>query len=577
MENLLTSIDKATLRQFIPSDFTITTWDALKPYFDEILAISPANGVEMEEFLLRRNELESVLDEEFAWRYIRMTCDTASEEKQERYQDMVANILPHLAPIDDEINRKLAANPFFKELPEKPYLNFQQGIIRQIELFRTENIPLFTEDRTISRDHGNLMGAMTIEHDGKTLTLQQAGKFMEEKDRNLRQEVWQKMVNRRLTDKDNVDEVIEKLIPIRHQVALNAGYSNYTAYKFDELGRFDYTQAEVEAFHEAVEKEVKPVYERLLEHRRQTLGIERLRPWDLSVDVFGDKPLHPFSDADDLLHKTIDSLRNLRPELGEMIALMDREGFLDLESRVGKAPGGYNYPLMESGIPFIFMNAAGTHNDVITLFHESGHAIHSFVTREIKLNALKSVPSEVAELASMSMELMTMDQYYHFYPEEQDNRRAVMTQLEHCMTGLPWIATVDAFQAWLYNNPNHTREERSLAWTQTYERFHGDQVDWSGFEVVRENLWQRQGHIFDVPFYYIEYGIAQLGAIAVWRNFKLNPEKGLQQYLDALSLGYTASMPEIYHAAGIRFDFSPDYIGQSMRFVLQEFEALANA
>jgi oligoendopeptidase F len=577
MQDAISLVDKGTARKHVPADFSITTWEALKPMFDRLEALEVDTPEQLEAFLAMRNELESVVEEEFAWRYIRMTCDTTDADRQAAYQDFLENILPNVSEIDDSLNRKMAESPFFEALPDEPYLTFRRGILQRIKLFRAENIPLTTEEMTLAREHGTRQGAMTVTHNGQTLTLQQAGRLLEERDRSLRFEVWEKIQKRRLEDLQPLDDLLDKLISLRGQIAQNAGYSGYTQFKFDDLGRFDYTPEDVAQFHTAVEVAVKPVYQRLLEIRRQRLGVDRLRPWDLAVDMFGDQPLHPFKDAAELTAHGIAALRALKPELGDMLALMDREGFLDLDSRVGKAPGGYNYPLMESGVPFIFMNAAGTHNDVITLFHEAGHAIHSFVTRPIPLNALKSTPAEVAELASMSMELLTLDQYGHFYPEAEDLKRAQMTQLEHCITGLPWIATVDAFQQWMYNHPGHTQEERRAAWVQLYYRFHGDLIDWSGYEQALENMWQRQLHIYEVPFYYIEYGIAQLGALAVWKNYREDPVSGLNQYLHALSLGYKKPIGGIYEAAGIRLDFDANYIRESVEYCYSEFERLLNS
>lgn len=294
----------------------------------------------------------------------------------------------------------------------------------------------------------------------------------------------------------------------------------------------------------------------------------------MQIDIFGEEPLRPFEGAEELVDKTLNALADLKPALSDMIRLMHERGFLDLESRVGKAPGGYNYPLAESGIPFIFMNAAGTQSDVITMLHESGHAVHAFVTNEIPLVALKSTPSEVAELAAMSMELLALEGYKEFYTDKESLIRAQKGQLSRCITIFPWVATVDAFQQWVYNHPAHTAEERNQQWKSLYKRFHGDYVNWEGLEDKLENLWLKQMHIFEVPFYYIEYAIAQLGALAIWRNFKLNQEKGLEDYLNALKLGYTRSIPEIYETAGIRFDFSEPSMREQVEFCMEAYEAL---
>ncbi|TAE49011.1 MAG: M3 family oligoendopeptidase, partial [Bacteroidetes bacterium] len=479
-----------------------------------------------------------------------------------------------LSVYDDRLNRKVASHPLFSQLDPERYLTYTRQLRQLIDLFREENVELESKDKETSQRFAEISGAMNIEHRGVTLTMQQAGKLLEETDRSLRQEVWEKMARRRLQDRAALEEIFETLRDLRHQMATQAGYASFTRYRFDQLCRFDYTPADTRAFHEAVELVVRPIYEGLLEERRKALGVEKLRPWDMNVDVYGDKPLRPFENGRELLEKSILALSQLRPELGEMLRIMDRMQYLDLESREGKAPGGYNYPLAETGVPFIFMNAAGSQSDVITLLHESGHAVHSFMTRDISLSLHKEPPTEVAELASMSMELLCLEQYRQFYPDDKDLIRAQKDQLSHCITIFPWVATVDAFQQWAYDHPAHTAEERSAMWVSLYHRFHGDAVDWTGFEEVLESQWTKQLHIFEVPFYYIEYAISQLGALAVWRNFRIHPEEGLQQYLDALRLGYQKPIPEIYKTAGIQFSFSADYMRECVEFCLEAYRKL---
>ena len=574
MQQFLEIKDAKASRTFVPADYIVDTWEGLKTYYDFLLDQQPETLEELEAFLHKRNELNDVVAEDYAWRYIRKTRNTQNEELAEHFLYFVKEILPHLSVYEDKLNRKIASHPFFSQLPEDPYKTFVRQLQRNIELFREENVPLVAKSQTVSQKHGSLIGAMSIEHEGETLTLQQANKLLESRDRELRQEVWQKISGRRKQDREALQEVFDQLLELRNQIAVNAGYPSYTRFKFDEMGRFDYQPEDVEAFHDAVEKAVRPMYEQFMQIRKEKLGLEELRPWDLQVDIFGKQPLKPFEEASELLEKSIEVLSKLRPEMGQMLRLMDKLEYLDLDSRVGKAPGGYNYPLMETGIPFIFMNAAGTQADVTTMLHESGHAIHSFVTRDIPLSDLQQTPSEVAELASMTMELLCLDYYNEFYPDPNLRIRAKKEQLMRCITILPWIATVDAFQQWVYDHPGNSREERNAKWSELYYRFHGHQVNWEGFEAELAHLWLKQGHIFDVPFYYIEYAIAQLGAIGIWRNYRREPAKALEQYIDALQLGYTRPIPEIYQAAGIRFDFSADYILECMQFCLEEYQAL---
>ncbi len=574
MKELLEIGDHKAKRTFIPYDFEIKSWEDLKPHYDFLIAQEPDSVESLEAFLRQINELDSVVAEDFAWRHIKMTCDTQDESLRQSYQVFVQEIMPHLSVYEDKLNRKIVANPHFARLDPQKYRTYTRQLEREINLFRKENVELKAKDQSVSQEYGAISGKMTIEHEGQEITLQQAGKFMESRDRALRQEIWEKTAKRRLDDAESIQNIFDQLVKLRHQMAQNAGYDSFTSFKFDQMGRFDYKLSDTYAFHEAVEKVVKPVYEQMMEERREKLGLEVLRPWDQSVDIFGDEPLKPFDEANELLTKAISVLSGLKPELGEMIGLMNHMGYLDLDSRVGKAPGGYNYPLMEVGVPFIFMNAAGSQTDVITMLHESGHAVHSFLTRDISLNALKRTPSEVAELAAMSMELLSLDGYAEFYGDEEELARAKKNQLQRCIVVFPWIATVDAFQQWIYDNPNHTAAERNAAWSDLYRRFHGDVVDWTGYVEMMDTMWLKQGHIFDVPFYYIEYAIAQLGALAVWKNYKENPQQGLQQYLDALALGYTHTIREIYQTAGIRFDFSADYVKQSVDFCLAAYQEL---
>jgi oligoendopeptidase F len=311
-----------------------------------------------------------------------------------------------------------------------------------------------------------------------------------------------------------------------------------------------------------------------MEKRKVKLSLESLRPWDLEVDPDLMPPLKTFKEIDEFVSKTIQSFKEISPEYGKNIALMNEGGFLDLESRIGKAPGGFNYPLYESNIPFIYMNATGNLRDLETMFHECGHAIHSFLSSDQELVEYKELPAEVAELASMSMELISMDQWHLFFDSEADLIRAKRSQLEGVIQVLPWIASVDKFQHWLYTNPDHSIEERKLAWLDVMNEFGSKIIDWSDLDQDRALLWQKQLHIFEVPFYYIEYGMAQLGAIAMWKQYKENPENALRNYEKALSLGYSVPIPEIYKTAGISFDFSVGYVKELIEFVADELSKL---
>lgn len=564
---------KPRTRSFLPVDYVIDTWESLQPYVDQLLAEDPQELTGLIEWMQKLDELNAVIGEDAAWRYIHMSCDSLNEDKQAAYQDFVQNIGPHLSLYDDRFNQKIHDHPAFHDLPAD-YHTFSRSLSKQLELFREENIPISTELATLGQRYGTLNAGMTIEHEGGDITLQQAQKKMDNRDRDLRESIWVKIFERRMQDREEIETIFDEMISLRHQKAINAGYENFSAFRFDERGRFDYSIADTRSFHDTVEQVVKPVVESFHRERKEKLGLDRLRPFDLQVDVHSETPLTPFKTADELLDGAVRILSRLKPELASMLLKMKEKRFLDLDSRKGKMPGGYNYPLMETGIPFIFMNAAGSSSDVITLLHESGHAVHSFLTRELPVSQ-RNVPSEVAELAAMTMELLCLDLYDEFYADPEERKRAQKNQLSRCISVLSWIATVDAFQLWVYDHPGHSREERGEAWKNLYFRFHGDVIDWCGYEQYIDIQWMKQPHIFEYPFYYIEYGLAQLGALSIWKNYRQDPEKSLAQYLSALSLGYTKPIPAIYQEAGIRFDFSQEYVKESVEFCLATYRELS--
>jgi oligoendopeptidase F len=570
MTNTL-NIPKRPARKFLPEDFKLSTWEALKPFFDRLLDEELKSATELKKWLHDRSELESVLSEDMGWRYIRMTCFTENEEYRNAYQDFVQNIQPQIAPVSDLLNKKALTSPFLFELEREPgYDMMVRNLRKDTELFREENIPLFTEISTETQKYAQISGAMTIEQNRLELTLQQAAVILQDTDRAKREEIYRKINTRRLQDKIVLNDLYSTLINLRHKVSINAGFSNFRDYMFKSYGRFDYTPADCYKFHDAIESEVVPILSELSKERKEKLKVNQLRPWDKAVDAEGREALKAFVDGKDLTEKSISCFEKLDPFLGECLSIMKEMGHLDLESRKGKAPGGYNYPLAEIGVPFIFMNATSTMRDMTTIMHEGGHAVHNFLTKDLEINDFKSPPMEVAELASMSMELISMDQWQIFFPNEAELKRAKRDQLEDIIETLPWVATIDKFQHWIYENPTHSPEDRKANWNKTFDRFADTATDWSGLDEAKDYMWQKQLHLYEVPFYYIEYGMAQLGAIAVWRNFRENKQKGLEGYMNALKLGYMKTIPEIYKAAGIKFDFSRGYIKELMSFVKDE-------
>ncbi|AQG81344.1 M3 family oligoendopeptidase [Spirosoma montaniterrae] len=573
-------------RRFIGENLNLNGWADVQPLYDELLNRPLNSADDLRQWLIDRSELESYLSEDFAWRYIRMTCDTANESLLNQLNFFIAEIQPQMTAYGNDLDLKTVNSPYLSQLTDAGFDVMVRGMKKAIEIFRDENIPLQTELQTEERQYGAIAGAMTVTIDGREMTLPEASDRLQSTDRAIREDAWRKIGERRYQDHETLDQLFDRLRDLRHRVAVNAGFANFRDYSFAALGRFDYTPEDCFTFHESVAEAVVPLLNDLARERKRKLNVEPLRPWDAKVDVDGRPPLKPFETGAELVEKTIACFDRLTPpptpplkqgegsEFGNDLRIMRAMGHLDLESRKGKAPGGYNYPLEEIGVPFIFMNATSSLRDVVTMVHEGGHAVHSFLTRDLPLKAFRNPPMEVAELASMSMELLSMDHWDVFFDNPADLRRAKLQHLESIIETLPWVATIDKFQHWIYENPAHTVAERRENWLHIYEQFADSVTDWSGFAYYKEYIWQRQLHLFEVPFYYIEYGIAQLGAIGVWRNYRRDPQAGLAGYKAALSLGYKAPIRDIYAAANVPFDFSRQHIRELIGFVEDEIKKL---
>jgi oligoendopeptidase F len=559
---------------FLPSDFKLTDWNSLEPYVIQLVERPIESETDLEQWLKDMSEVEAFISEDACWRQVRMTCDTENKALEEAFNFFFMEIQPKIQPYADQLNKKLINCPFTNSLDQQKYFTYLRSVKKSIDLFRESNIPLQAEASVLQQQYGTIAGKMMIEHEGQEYTLQQAAKFLEHEDRSVRETVYKKIAERRYADRDALNDLYSKLIALRHQIALNAGFNNYRDYKFAEMGRFDYKPEACFDFHDAVQEAVLPLINDIYTEQAKRLGIDIMKPWDTEAEPAGIHPLRPFADGKDLLKKSITCLDQLDPFFGDCLRKMDELNHLDLDSRKGKAPGGYNMPLAESGAPFIFMNAAAQMSDLTTMVHEAGHAIHSFLAHELPLTAFKEYPTEMAEVASMSMELFTMDHWETFFDSEEEMKRAKRHQLERVITIFPWIAIIDKFQHWVYEHPNHTLEEREENWMNILNKFTSTAIDHKGLEKYRSYGWQKQLHLFEVPFYYIEYGIAQLGAIGMWKQYKENPKQALDNYKYALSLGGTKTLPELYKAAGIDFDFSHKNISELMLFVKNELDSL---
>jgi oligoendopeptidase F len=572
--NPINAIPQRNSRSFVAEDLNTNSWSELEPYYVKLKDRAINSLEELHQWLKDWNELEVAISESSRWIYVRTTVDTTDEKAKSEQLNLYTNIYPYLSAYQNTLAKKFIATPYIDQLDQNLFFPTIRKFKKQIELFREENIPLFSELNIKQSKYDEITGAHSITYNGTELTIQQAAVYLKSTDRKQRQEVFDLISERRLKDADTLDQLLSELIELRHKIALNAGYRNYMEYRFDELGRFDYTADDCLQFHQSVREAVVPLTNKLAEERKELLGVDELKPWDLEVDATGKPALKPVNSTGELVEKTITCFNKLDPYFGERIAIMKEMKYLDLESRMHKGPGGYNMTMPEIGVPFIFMNSANSEHDLITMVHEGGHAIHTFLSHQLELNEFKEVTSEIAEVASMGMELMSMEHWDIFYTNADDLKRARKNHLQYTLSILARTSLGDAFQHWLYTNPTHTVAERRAKWVELHNQFTPSAVNWSGYELALETGYHKILHFFVVPFYYIEYAFAQLGALALWRNFKQDSAATIKNYKNALSLGYTKPIPAFYETAGTKFDFSKQHIAGLIEFTESEISKL---
>jgi oligoendopeptidase F len=562
-------------RSFVPADFDAADFAEIEPLYQQLLGRAIESPAELEAWLKDVSELSSVVDELGTRRYIDMSCHTDDPEIEKRFLHYIEQIEPKVKPLFFALQRKFLESPHRAGLGGQRYEMLSRRWQADVDLFREENVPLDVETAKAAKEYNKTCGAMTVTYQGREYTLEQTAQFIEQPDRTVRQTVWELAMQRRLADRRKIDDIFDQLIELRGRIARNAGLPDFRAYIWKAYKRFDYTPEDCLRFADSIERVCVPLARKLDADRRRQLGVDRLRPFDLSVDLKGRSPLRPFDEAriEGLLDGTAAIFGRLSPDLAGDFDSLRRNKNLDLSSRKGKQPGGYQANLEESRQPFIFMNAAGLHRDVIVLLHEGGHAFHTILARGEPLMFLRGAPIEFCEVASMAMELLGGEHLDIFYKDPADLARAKRIQLERVIGVLPWIAVIDLFQHWLYTHPRHTRQQRTAKWLELMSRFERD-VDWSGYEATLESRWQHQLHLFSHPFYYVEYGIAQLGALQLWLKSRQDPRQALANYRAALALGGTRPLPQLFAAAGIRFDFSEQTLRPLMEAVSAELESL---
>ena len=497
--------------------------------------------------------------------YTAMTCNTADTEAENNYLQMVEKISPIMAKRNFELKRKLVESPSVDELPPV-YDVFLRDAKNEIDLFREENVPLHTENTKMAQRYQKITGAWMVDWEGEKKTVHQVRALLEETDRDLRQRAFLASGQSHLDDARKLDDLYDDMLHLRRTIARNAGFDNYRDYMFRSYGRFDYTPQDCFDFHAAIKKEVVPLVTELMEQRRRDMGIDTLRPWDLHADPQGLPPVRPFATVDELIAKVGSVMHRVDEELGGFFDIMVRENLLDLDSRPGKAPGGYMADFTERKLPFIFMNSVGTQRNVDTLLHEGGHSFHLFLSRDLRPSAYMSPPMEFAEVASMSMELLGRP-YFDMIYNAEDLRRVKRNQLVSVVKFLPFMVCIDAFQHWVYTNPS-TAESRADYWESLVDEYL-PHIDWTGLEEHKRIGWQYL-HVFQAPFYYIEYGIAQLGALQVWQNSLKDYPGAVKLYKKALSLGGSQPLPALFEAAGGRFDMTEAMLKPLMALTAEE-------
>ncbi len=563
-------LDQTFPLKWVPKKLDFDDWKQLEPLFDELE--KNAGTKDLRAWLQDWSELESAWNEESSRRYVAMTCDTESEEKEKKYLHLETVIGPLAKPRWQTLKKLYLDHPKRKALPKNLYGVMDRFIANEFELYREENIPLESLDAELRQKYQKITGSMTVTYDGKEQTLQQVARHIEENDRGRRQEVWELIAKRRLQDSAALEDLYDEMVKVRTRIGRNAGFKDYRDYTFRARGRFDYTPQHCFDFHRANEASVVPALRRRHERRRKLLGLDVLRPWDLAVDPEGRPPLRPFKSMKQLMDGCERIFKKVHPDFARMFGYIRKKNYLDLDSRKGKAPGGYQTVFDVERVPFIFSNSAGLHGDVETLLHEGGHSFHSLQCRHLEPRFNRDYPTEFAEVASMGMELLGQPYLEEFY-SKKDADRARAHHLEGLLSTYAWVATIDAFQHWVYTDPDHSRVDRRNAWLDLRRRLGGAE-DWSGYEELKAYNWHRQLHLFTVPFYYIEYGIAQTGALQVWRNAKKNRKTAIAKYRAGESLGWTRPLPDLFRASGLKFDFSEKTIGPLIKTALSDLEKL---
>ena len=556
-----------------PDAFKDATWEDVLPYF-EALATRPLDGSNVEAWLADWSAFESLLSEAGALASFAYTCDTSDPAREQAQLRFGTQISPKAREQRVRLQERLVELDY-----ERPGLETTvQRFRNQMELFNAANVPLFAQLSKLETEWSKINGAMTVDWDGEEKTPSQLLPFLQSNDRALRERAFKLRARPYIEQRDPLADIFNRMYDLRQQVARNAGFENFRDFTHREKNRFDYTPEDCLRFHEAVETAVLPAVKRIMERRRRQMGLDSLRPWDVTADTIGRPALKPFEDIPTFIDRAGAVFGRVDPDFRTYYRSMADAQLLDLDNRKGKAPGAYCQTLAFRKMPLIFMNAVGVDRDVSTLLHESGHAFHSIEASRLPLLFQRHPGSEMAEVASMSMELLAapfIGRDSGGYYSEEDSRRSRAELLEGIVLFFPHCASVDAFQHWIYlDRDGRDAGARDRKWLELRRRFEGPSVDWNGLDAERIARWYQQPHFFSSPFYYIEYGIAQLGALQVWRNSVRDRGQAVRKYREALALGATRPLPELFQAAGARLIFDSDGMGELISLVEQELALL---
>ena len=548
-------------------------WGEYEPYFKDLIE-RPLDADNLEEWMSDWSRLLMLVREVYSRLYVATTLDTADEKAEKHFFSFLEDIFNPSESATQTLKQKLLDSGLIPA-------NFDTQIRimqTEAELFREENLPLLSKEQKQSNVYDKIVGAQLVEWDGEEVTLQQLQPVYQDSDRERREKAWRLAMDRWLQDRQAINDLWLQFMVLRREIAGNAGYSSYCPYRWQQLARLDYTPEQCVQFDEAIAREVVPAASKVYEKRRQRLGIDKLRPWDLNVDPLNRPPLRPYKDDEELKNKCSLVFGQVDSKLGDYFDTMRREKLLDLENRKGKAPGAYCIDYMLAKRPFILMNGVGIHNDVQTLLHESGHAFHVFETVDLPYAQQQFYGTEIAEVASMSMELLAapyLEKELGGFYSPADAARARIEHLEEALLFWPYMAVVDMFQHWVYQDHQAASDPDNCdaRWGQLWQRFMAG-VDWSGLEDEKVTGWHRKLHIHQLPFYYVDYGLAQLGAVQVWANSLQNKETAVADYRKALSLGGTRPLPELYAAAGARLAFDAETLSQAVDLMMNTIEEL---